>query len=164
MAIGHWLNQKSPPPTPFSSLSRSASPLWSWESYFQQSLLLSSPSSASTSTYRKIISTSVSSTSQSSWRFQNSWKNISQNGNLSQIGVKIRTIWNHQPAIYHHQQQRYHQNHHQHPNQIIISPGQRNIINITLGFRTPLAYFLHPWVSWSLDACVEACKCLHIVG
>ena len=31
----------------------------------------------------------------SSWWFQPTWKNISQIGNLPQIGVKIKNIWNH---------------------------------------------------------------------
>ena len=31
----------------------------------------------------------------SSWWFQPIWKNISQNGNLPQIGMKIKNIWNH---------------------------------------------------------------------
>ena len=32
-----------------------------------------------------------------SWWFQPSWKIFSQNGNLPQIGVKIKNIWNHHP-------------------------------------------------------------------
>ena len=35
------------------------------------------------------------STTTSSWRFQPNLKNISQNGNLPQVGMKIKHIWNH---------------------------------------------------------------------
>ncbi len=34
----------------------------------------------------------------STWWFQPIWKNISQNGNHSQVGVKIENIWNHHLA------------------------------------------------------------------
>ena len=35
----------------------------------------------------------------SSWCFQPLWKIISQNGNPSQIGVKIKHVWNHHPVL-----------------------------------------------------------------
>ncbi len=34
-------------------------------------------------------------TTNTSWWFQPIWKNISQNWNLPQIGMKIKNIWNH---------------------------------------------------------------------
>ena len=34
------------------------------------------------------------------WWFQPIWKNISQIGSFPQVGVKIRTIWNHHPVNY----------------------------------------------------------------
>ena len=36
---------------------------------------------------------------QSGWWFQPIWKNMSQNGNLPQVGVKIKNIGNHHLAI-----------------------------------------------------------------
>ena len=38
---------------------------------------------------------------QSRWWFQPPWKNISQNGNLPQVGVKMKNIWNHHLVIIH---------------------------------------------------------------
>ena len=36
----------------------------------------------------------------SSWWFQPHLKNVSQNGNLPQIGMKIKNIWNHHPVFF----------------------------------------------------------------
>ena len=33
-----------------------------------------------------------------SWWFQPNWKNLSQIGNLPQVGVRMKNIWNHHPA------------------------------------------------------------------
>ena len=45
------------------------------------------------------IERSCQNNSYSSWWLQPNWKNISQNGNLPQIGVKIKNLWNHQLVI-----------------------------------------------------------------
>ena len=50
-----------------------------------------------------------------SWWFQPIWKISSQNGNLPQIGVKIKNVWNHQPVYFKHPSRLAKSLHHQLP-------------------------------------------------
>ena len=52
-----------------------------------------------TTTYDSVILDSLKAIVISGWWFQPHLKNISQSGNLPQVGVKMKNIWNHQPVI-----------------------------------------------------------------